>query len=233
MQLDVFGAVGRKLLELLNAAHHMAVAALTLPHIQRGAPIPVAANAPILHVFQPVAKPAFADALRHPMHGVVVADQIILYRSHADKPRLSGIVDKRRIAAPAMGVTVFKHRGGKQQAALFQVFKHFFIGILAEHAGPQGFLCHFALAVHQLNKRQVVYAAHLGVVLTESRRNMHHAGTVGQCDVSRARNIPALLLRLYKIEQRLIFAVLQLFAAVALFYSISALTQHGVAQGAG
>ena len=64
----------------------------------RGTPVPVAADAPVLDVFQPVAEAAFADALRNPVDGVIVADEIVFDSGHFDKPGFPRVVDKRRVA---------------------------------------------------------------------------------------------------------------------------------------
>ena len=48
--------------------------AFTLPDIQWSSPVTVTADTPVLNVFQPVTKTAFADGFRNPVDGVVVAD---------------------------------------------------------------------------------------------------------------------------------------------------------------
>ena len=62
------------------------MAALALPHVQRRTPIAVAAYAPILHVFEPIAETPFADAFRDPVYRVVVFDEFVAHGGHADKP---------------------------------------------------------------------------------------------------------------------------------------------------
>ena len=73
----------------------MLMAALTLPDVQRSSPVTVPADTPVLYVLQPVAEAALADALRDPVDGVVVADQVVLHSSHLDEPGLTRIVDQR------------------------------------------------------------------------------------------------------------------------------------------
>ena len=41
-------------------------------------------------------------------------------------------------------------------------------------------LCHVALCVHQLYEGQVIFTAHIGVVLTESRSDVYDSSTVCQ-----------------------------------------------------
>ena len=227
VQFNVLRAVRGHLFELLDTADRMAAAAFALPDIQRSAPIPVAADAPILHVFQPVAEAALADRRGNPIDGVVVADQIFADRGHLDEPGFSCIIDQRGVAAPAERVAVLELRRGKQQAPCFQVVQNERVGILDEHAGPRGFFCHLSLAVHKLNKRQAVNAAHTGVVLTERGRGMNHTGTVCQRDVTVAGDEPALLFRLYEGEQRLVFLIFQIGTDKA-FQNLGVLAEHGV-----
>ena len=61
------------LLQLLAGSDaDLLTALLTLPDRKRGAPVAVAADAPVLNIFQPVAKPAGADGRRNPVDRIVV-----------------------------------------------------------------------------------------------------------------------------------------------------------------
>ncbi len=71
----------------------------------------------------------------------------------------------------------------KELPFLIQIFNHFRVGLLHKQTGVGRLLRHAALAVHELYKGQIVFAAHLRVVLTESRGNMHDTGTVRHCDI--------------------------------------------------
>ena len=62
------------------------MSALALPYIQRRSPVAVAADAPVLHVLNPVSETALADALRNPVDRVVVGDQVVAHRCHLDEP---------------------------------------------------------------------------------------------------------------------------------------------------
>ncbi len=55
------------------------MSALTLPDIERGSPVTVSGNAPVLNILQPVPEASLADAIRNPVDGIVVADQVILH----------------------------------------------------------------------------------------------------------------------------------------------------------
>ena len=233
VQLNVLRAVGRQLPQLLNAADSVAMTAFAFPDIQRRAPVAVSADGPILQIFQPVPKPALTDAFGQPVYRVVIPDEFLAHIGHFNIPGFSGIVDQRRIAPPAEGIAVLEFGRGEQQAPLLQILQNGGVRVLAEGARPFGFGGHFSLAVHQLHQGQAVFSAHLGVVLAEGRGNMNHAGAVCQGHVIVAHHVPALFLGAYKIEQGLIFLVLQVRALVLLQNFILAFSQHGIAQGPG
>ena len=56
----------------------MLMAAFAFPNRQRRAPVTVTGQAPILYMFEPVAKTAFTDGFRNPVDLVVVGNQLIL-----------------------------------------------------------------------------------------------------------------------------------------------------------
>ena len=93
VQLDVVGAVVGQGFQFFDGADGMLAAAFALPDIERRAPVTVAADAPILHMLEPVAEAALADGRRNPVHGVVVRDQLVADRRHADEPRLPRVVE--------------------------------------------------------------------------------------------------------------------------------------------
>ncbi len=219
--------IAAHLLQLLPGtdALHMA-AAFALPDVQRRTPVTVPADAPVLDVLQPVAEAALADALRDPVDRIVVADQIFLYRRHLDKPGFSRIVDERRAASPAVGIAVLEFGCVEQQFSRIQIFQHLRVRLLHEQARKWRVLRHVSFAVHQLYKRKIVFAAHVGVVLTESRGDVHDAGTVGQGDVGIAGNIIsffALLLRHFcrAVKERFVLLVLQVLSGIALQHLVS------------
>ena len=114
--------VAAQLIELFAASDGMLMAAaLALPHIQRSSPVAVAADAPVLDILQPVAEAALADALRDPVDGVVIADEVLLHRRHLDEPGFPGVIDERGVAAPAERVVMLKLRRGEQLSFLIQI----------------------------------------------------------------------------------------------------------------
>ena len=214
VQLDIVRAVRGHALELFDRAYRMSVTALAFPDVERSSPVAVTADAPILDVLYPVAEASLADALGDPVDGVVVADEVVPDCGHFYEPRIPCIVDEGRVAAPAVGVAVFKHGSGEEKSALVEVNEHILVRILAELARPRGALVHAAGGVDELNERKIVVLADVCVVLTECRCDMDYTGAVRQSDITVAGDVPALfaILRLCAFEQRLILSVFKLLA---------------------
>ncbi len=71
--------------------------------------------------------------------------------------------------------------------------------------------------IHQLNKGQVIIAAHIGVVLTEGRRDVNHTGTVRQGNIVVTGYIKCFFMLFFTgfhraVKQRHIFLVFQVLA---------------------
>ena len=122
VQFDVVRAVVGHFFQFRNTADGMHMSALALPDIERGSPVTVAADAPVLDILDPVAEASLADTLRDPVDGVVVGDQVIPYRRHFNEPGFTRIVDERRVASPAVGVAVLELRRVEEQSSCVQVF---------------------------------------------------------------------------------------------------------------
>ena len=227
VQLDILRAVVGHLLQLGDAAHAVAAAALALPDVQRRAPVAVAGQAPVLHVLDEIAEAALADAFGDPVDGIVVVHQIVAHGGHLDEPGFAGVVQQGRVAAPAVGIFVLELRRAEQQAAGVQILQE--LGVCADHAllqlllaglgahAEEGRLRHVTLQVHELHEGQVVPAADSGVVLAEGRGAVHDAGTVGHGDVVVAHHEVGLFMLLFRFRggagiQRLVLGVLQILA---------------------
>ena len=210
------------LLQLFPAADaYLLAAVLTLPDRERGAPVAVAADAPVLHVLEPVAEAAGANAGRDPVDGIVVGDKVIAHGGHLDEPGFPCVVDERRVAAPAVRIFMLKFRRGEKLALRLQVFEDHRVRLLDEPARVRSLLRHIALAVHELDEGQVIGASDAAVILTESRCDMYDAGTVGHGDIVIDRDEVRGLVLLFgslarALEQRLVRAPLQVCSAVSL-----------------
>ena len=92
-----------------------------------------------------------------------------------------GVVEQRRVAAPAERVAVLVRLDAEQQAALLEVGDDGRVGVLDEAPGPRRDLGdEAALGVDGVDDRQVVLEPDLHVVLAEGRRDVDDAGAVGR-----------------------------------------------------
>ena len=199
--------------QFLNGAYHMNVTAVALPHRQRRAPVPFTAQTPVNHILQEVAHPAFLDVIRHPVHGTVVAHQVIPHSGHLDVPGRTGIVQQGGIAAPAEGIIMGEGNGSKEQLPFFQVVQHHRVGLLHEHARPLGFRHHATLGVHQIDEGNTVLLADPVIVLTKGGGNVNNAGAVFHGNVVIRNDHPCLAaFRLHKAIQGLVGAAYQILA---------------------
>ena len=209
VQLDVRVNVVTEANQLFAAADDVDMTAFAGPDRQRRTPVTLAGQTPVDDVLQEVAHAAFLDVVRHPVDGAVVAHQLVVHGGHLDEPALAGVIDQRRIAAPAERIIVLKLRRLDQQAALPEVGQHELVRILDEHARPLGLLGQAALRIDQLHERQVVFAAHARVVLAERRGDVDDAGAVAHGDVAVADDVVELRALALHVVERLILHVLQ------------------------
>ena len=186
--------ISASLKELLAAADGFHMSAFTFPYVKRSSPVTVTADSPVLNVLQPVAETSFSDALRDPVNGIVIPDQIVLYSGHLNKPGLPCIVDKGRITSPAVRIAVFKLRRREKQPSLIQIFEYFRVCLFAERSGPGSFLCHLSFFIYQLEYRKIIFLSYFIIVFTESRSDVYHAGTVCKRYISIADYIISLFI---------------------------------------
>ena len=243
--------------QFLTGSYGMQLAAFAFPDVERGTPVTVTGDCPILQVLQPVTETSLADGFRDPVDLVVVADHVFLHRGHLDVPALTRVVQKRCITSPAVRIAVFKFRCRKEQLSCRQVLEYFRIGTdhalsqflcvgLAAHTSKRGALLQYTLFVYHLYERQVILAAYVRIVFTEGRSDMYHAGTIGHRNVFVTYYIEALLVLTVRIGlctfiQRLVLLVLQIRTFVSLQHLVSRLAgfliflgqqlgQHGIQQ---
>src|SRR6266704_7007813 len=94
--------------QLRVGADHLTVLAfpLALPHVERRAPVAVARQRPIHVVLEPLPEPPTPDLRRVPADLRIHLEHPRLHRRRAHEPRAAGVVDERRVAAPAEGIAV-------------------------------------------------------------------------------------------------------------------------------
>ncbi len=108
MEFDFVRAAYSHAAQFFDATDAMPVPAGAFPNIEWGAPVPIAADAPVLHIFQPVSKATFSDRFGDPVDRFIVSHETVFYRGHFDKPAISCVVNQRRIAAPAVGIAMLE-----------------------------------------------------------------------------------------------------------------------------
>ena len=236
------GSIARKLRKLTPRTDDNSLAAVrAFPDRERCSPVSVTGESPVLNVLKPVAETSLAHGRRNPVDLFVVAYKIVADSGHLDEPGLSRIVDKRRIASPAVRIIVFHLRRAEQDAALFQILQNLGIAAdsaffdlmlrrLAAHAGKlSGLGFHAAVAVHHLNKRRVVLPSDSGVVFTECRSDMNYAGTICHGNII-VRVDEECLFMLFchsvcgTLVQRLVFLVFKVFTLICLQHLIGGLS---------
>ncbi len=116
---------------------------------------------------------------------------------------------------------MFKLRRPEQKSLLFQILQYRHVRVLHKHTGVVCLLGHLTFAVHELHKRQVIFAPYGSVVLTKGRRDMNDTGTIRHRDISVTSDIiPFFVLFLTyiegKIKQWLIFFPLEIRSLVRL-----------------
>ena len=208
----------------------MAVSAGAFPNIQRRAPVTVAADAPVLNIFQPVTEALFAYGLGNPVYSVVVGNKPVAHFGHFYKPAVAGVVYKGSTAAPAMGIAVLENGSVKKKSPLFQVTQHQLVCVLDKNSRPVGLGGHFALGVNKLNKGQTVFASHSGVILTESRSGVNNTGTVFHGDIIVCGYIPAFFGGRDESEQGLVFPALKVGALHLFKNFVLSLSQYLVGE---
>ena len=177
VQFDIVRAVPAHLFQLFPAPDHMRAAAFAGPYRERRSPVAFAAESPVDHALEEIAHPAFLDIVRDPVDAPVEPDQLILDRRHFNEPALAGIIDQRRVAAPAERIAVFKRKRCEQRPLLFQIFQDLRIRILHKHPVERRSAAHAAPGINQLQERKIVRLADAVVVFTERQRDVHDSGS--------------------------------------------------------
>ena len=209
----LWNGTGRHLLELRDGADAVRVPLLAAPDGQGRAPVAVAAERPVDVAGEPLAEAPGLDVLRVPDHVVVGLDELVLDRRGADVPGRLGVVEQRRVAAPAEGIAVRVGLDAEQQASGLEVGGDGRVGVLDVDAGPRRDLGdELALGVDGVDHRQVVLHADAHVGLAEGRRDVHDAGAVRGRDVVVADDEVGALVRGHEAERRLVVQAQQLGA---------------------
>ena len=156
----------------------------THPNGQRRSPVAVAGKPPIDDVFEEIAHAAFLDCIGHPVHGTVCGDQAVLDGRHFDKPAGTGVINERRIAAPAEGIAVYDFLRFEKETPSFKILYDQRIGGLRGHSREKiAARREFSLLVNELYDGKIILPPYAIVVLAESGRGVDDARTVGKRNV--------------------------------------------------
>ena len=166
----------RAVAQLVERAHRFGAAThLATPDRQRRAPVALATDRPVHVVGQPVAVAAVAQVFRVPVDQLAVrSTERVQHLGRGDVPGRLGVVEQRRLAAPAERIRVMNRGVVRQQAPPLQVLKNPGVRVLDKEpeergAGPG----HAALQVHRLEEGQPLPAPQDVVVRAEGRRDVH------------------------------------------------------------
>jgi len=234
VQIHIIGQRPRRhLAQLGDGAHAVRVPLLAAPDGQRRAPVAVAAERPVDVAREPFSEAPRLDVLGMPDDVVVGLDELVLDGRGPDVPRRLGVVEQRRVAAPAEGVAVLVRLDAEQKAAGLEVGDDGRVCVFDEDAGPRRDLGDEpALEVDGVHDRQIVLEAHAHVVLAEGGGHVDDTGSVGGRDEVAADDELRPLVGRHEVERRLVLEAEQLAARqLALDYGL--LAEHLLDQLAG
>ncbi len=216
VQFDVAVEIA-EFFEFILASYNFDLAAVfAYPYRKRCTPISLAGNSPVDDVLEEVAHTSRAYSRRHPVDGSVVFEKPVSDFRHLDKPARSSIIQKRSVASPAERIAVLEQKFLKQQTSLSKILDDELVPVLYEYALPFSHSGNkSASVVHHLNKRQIVFSAHLGVVLAECRRDMYDTRTVRKRDVRIVGDKIRFLFRIVGVVKRDIFFSLVFLAELS------------------
>src|ERR1700722_2707031 len=106
----------------------MEVSSGTPPYRQRRTPVALARQRPVDGALEPVAEAPVLDVRRLPIDRLVGRQQLVLDLARGDVPGRLGVVEQRRVAAPAVRIGVLVGLGPEQLAAAAEVLDDRLIG---------------------------------------------------------------------------------------------------------
>ena len=137
---------------------------------------------------------------------LVERDHVLDVISGADVPRFARVIEKRRIATPAVGIAVRVRLFLEKKTAGLQVRHDFRIGILEEFARIRRHgLRELAARVEGVNHREVILQRSLVVVFPVSGGHMNDAGSVACRDKVAADHVPTSLVDRNEAEPPFVF----------------------------
>ena len=192
--VEVVRHLRAELAQLLARADAHDLAVVGAPDRQRRAPVALARQRPVDVVLEPLAEAPVLDVLGTPVNRLVGGEQLVLDLGRADVPAGLGVVDERRVAAPAVRVGVLVLAGAEEPPGLAQRLDDVGVGLAHVHPRERaGALVEAAVGLDGVVDREPVLRGEPEVVLAEGGPGMHHAGAVLDRDeVAREHRVAAL-----------------------------------------
>ena len=162
----------------LRTRAHVVVAGGAAEERQGRAPVAFAAERPVDVVLQPVAVAAILEVVREPVDFAVPFEEALLNARRGHVPARLGVVEQRRVTAPAERVGVLDGAALKHQAALFEVANDVFVRQLHELARAGETICHQTAEVDWLREKESEDLAQGEVLGTECRSDVDDPGAV-------------------------------------------------------
>src|SRR5204863_7841009 len=152
---------------------------VALPDGDRRTPVPVTTDRPVARPFQPLAERTVADVLGHPGDLPVQRQHAVLDRGDLDEPARYGLVDERRVGAPAVRITVHVAVVADDDASLLEIMQDVAVGLEDLRTGVVGDLRRETAALVDGNdERDARGFAHPLIVLAEAGSHVHRTGAV-------------------------------------------------------
>src|SRR6185312_11429520 len=149
------------------------------PDGKRRAPVSVARYRPVDVVLQPLAEAARADFGRMPVDRGVASQHVVLEAGGAYEPRRACVIQQRRVAAPAVRITVLVLLHLPQSTTPLELLDDDLVGILDPHATNQRQgVGKPSARIDRLQECESVSLARGVIVRAESGSHVHDARTI-------------------------------------------------------
>ena len=221
----------REVTQLRIRADHLYVLVAAAPHRQRRPPVALARQRPVDVALEPVSEAAVLDVVGVPVDGLVGREQAVLDLARSDVPGRLGVIDQRRVAAPAVRIGVLELLGAQQLAARTEILDQVGIGVLDVAAGirPDALVVG-SVGPHRIDHVQAVLLAETEVLLAERDRGVHQTrAVVGGDEVAEQHGVSALAVRAAgdEVKRRLVGDTLERRAGETI-EDLRALAEHAL-----
>ena len=166
--------------QLGEAAHSGEVARRAFPDRERGPPVPISREGPILGLIEEIAEPAVLHVAGDPEYLVVVPYQCLPELGTSHEPGIEGPVEEGRRAPPACGIGVTQFLFAEERSRGAQVVQEQRVGGLEALPGDRRHLVgEDAMAVERVEEPDVLPLTDPLVVHAVARRDVDESGALG------------------------------------------------------